>query len=422
MPPTRIRDRKDHRAAPAIALLGGALLLAGLVLGRAEGAEIGPEEDFCAALEGLNPGDELALRPGDYRAGCVVRRGGTAGAPVVIRSAEPDQPAHLVHPGGDINVLTIRASDVVVRGLRFGPTGGDHDGVRVISGHRIVVEDCQFTGMGGIAVVANHTSVRGLTVRRNAITGSRSTAMYFGCHDGVACNVTGLVIEGNHIRGVTAPSPQIGYGIQVKLNSSASIRNNVITETKGPGIMVYGSRDLLATSLVERNFVRGSRTSSGIVVGGGPVLVRNNISAWNVEAGIGLENYARRGLLRGVVVVHNTVYANILGGIMAPEEGPLEATVLNNAVHARAGTPPLPAPRPGLRMTGNVDCTWGPCFANADALDFSPFTGSILVSRGLGRAEPIVPTDDFFGTARGTLPTIGAVDQPKGPVHLGATP
>jgi hypothetical protein len=404
------------------ALVMGALLTAGLALSGVEGAEIGPETDLCAALEGLQPGEELTLRAGDYRAGCVIRRGGTPGAPVVIRSAEPDQPARLVHPGGEVNVLNIRASDVIVRGLHFGPTASDIDGVRIISGHRIIVEDCRFTRMGGIAVVANHTSVRNLTVRRNVIRDSGATAMYFGCHDGLACSVTGLIVEGNHIRGVTAASPQVGYGVQVKLNSAAIIRDNVILETKGPGIMVYGSGDLVTVSLVERNFVSGSRTSSGIVVGGGPVVIRNNVSGWNVEAGVSLENYARRRLLRAIVVVHNSVYANQEGGIMAPDQGPVEATIHNNAIHARAGTLPLPPQRPGLRMTGNVDCSWAPCFANADALDFSPFPGSILVGRGLAPPEPIVPGDDFFGARRGAPPTIGAVDQPTGPVRLGVKP
>ena len=395
--------------------------MAGPLPGAVEGAEIGPETDLCATIEGLQPGEELALLPGDYRAGCVIRRGGAPGAPIVIRSADPDRPAHLAQTR-DVNVLNIRASDIIIRGLHFGPTATDIDGVRIISGHRITVEDCRFTGMGGIAVVANHTSVRNLTVRRNVIRDSLATAMYFGCHDGLACTVTGLIIEGNHIRGVTAPRPQIGYGLQVKLNSAAIVRDNVILETKGPGIMIYGSRDLITTSLVERNFVTGSRTSSGIVVGGGPVEVRNNISGWNVEAGVALENYARRGLLRAVVVVHNSVYANQQGGITAPDQGPVEATILNNAIHARAGTPPLPPERPGLRMTGNVDCTWAPCFANADALDFSPFAGSILVGRGLGPAEAIVPGDDFFGTRRRAPATIGAVDQPAGAVRVGVKP
>jgi hypothetical protein len=120
-------------------------------------------------------------------------------------------------------------------------------------------------------------------------------------------------------------------------------------------------------------------------------------------------------------VAHNTVYANFAGGITIPERGPVEAALVNNAVHARAGTAALPAARPGLRLTGNVDCSFSLCFANPDALDFSPFTGSILVGRGLG-VDSSAPRDDFFGTRRGELPTIGAVEQPHGPIRLGVKP
>ena len=397
----------------------GIALLIGAGLSSLEAAEIGPDTDLCRALDALQPGEELLLGPGDYPAGCSLRRGGTRGAPVVIRSADAQRPARLVSRGQGRNLLEIHASDVVIRELHFGTN--ETDGVRVISGHRVVVEDCQFSHIAGIAVVANHTSILGLTVRRNAILDSGATAMYFGCHDGLGCTVSGLLIEGNFIQGVSAVGQQIGYGMQVKLNSSAIIRDNVVLDTKGPGIMVYGSRDLVATSTVERNFVRGSRTSSGIVVGGGPVLVRNNVSGWNAEAGIGLENYGGRGLLRAIVLVHNSVYANLGGGIVAPERGPIEAALVNNAVHARAGTPALPAARSGLRLSGNVDCSFALCFANPDALDFSPFTGSILVGRGL-RADPMVPREDFFGARRGEVPTIGAVEQPNGPIRLGVRP
>jgi hypothetical protein len=388
----------------------------------AAGLEIGPDVDLCAALSQVQPGEELLLQPGEYRGGCVIRRGGLPGAPVVIRAADPDRRPHLTRPGQAVNMLEIRASDITIRELEFGPTVTGADGVRIIFGNRVTVEDCHFTQMGGIAVVANHTSVRGLTVRRNVITDSNATGMYFGCHDGNTCTVTDLRVEGNYIRGVTAPNPEIGYGLEVKLNSSGIIRDNVIVDTKGPGIMVYGSRDLVTESVVERNFVRGSRTSSGIVVGGGPTVVRNNVSGWNVEAGIGLENYGRRGLLRGIVVVHNSVYNNAQGGIMRPDQGPLDASILNNAAHARAGTPALPSPRAGLRLVGNVNCSWVPCFANPESFDFSPFPGSLLGGPSVPRAEDSVPTDDFFGSPRHFPPTIGAIQQPSGPIHLGIKP
>ena len=383
--------------------------------------EIGPESDLCGVLRKAEPGAEIVLQPGDYRAGCVLRRGGMPQRPVVIRAADPERPPRLSHPGL-VNMLEIRASDIVIRGLAFGPTAADADGVRIITGDRITVEDCQFTQLGGIAVVANHASARGLTVRRNVIANSAATALYFGCHDGISCSVTGLSVVGNQIKGVTAPNSEIGYGLEVKLNSSAVIRDNIIIDTKGPGIMVYGSRDLTTVSIVERNFVRGSRTSSGIVVGGGPVVVRNNVSAWNFEAGVGLENYARRGLLRGVAVTHNTVYANGEGGIMAPSSGVLDVVLRNNAGAGRGSTPVFPAGRLGLQMTGNLNCTWLQCFANPEGLDFSPGPGSPLRGLGLPRAQDGVPADDFFGARRGVPPAIGAIERPTRPIRLDGRP
>ena len=181
--------------------------------------------------------------------------------------------------------------------------------------------------------------------------------------------------------------------------------------------MVYGSRDLLTVSVVERNFVRGSRTSSGLVVGGGPVVVRNNVSGWNAEAGIGLENYGRRGLLRGIAVTHNTVYGNGEGGIMVPPTGSLDAALRNNAGHGRAGAPAFPAARPGLRLSGNLDCTWLQCFADPEGLDFSPFAGSLLRGLALPRALDGVPADDFFGAPRGIPPAIGAIERPARPIQ-----
>jgi hypothetical protein len=399
-----------------------AALIVGGTASAAPAAEISPDADLCAALEALGPGEELVLQPGDYRAGCVVRRGGLPRAPIVIRGADPERRPRLTADGRSANLLQIRAGDLVLRGLDFGP-GGDADGVRIIYGNRVTVEDCRFLRLGGIAVVANHTSIDGLTVRRNQILESNATGMYFGCHDGLRCTVTRLVVEHNYINGVKAPPGEIGYGLEVKLNSTGTIRDNVVVNTKGPGIMVYGSRDLIGVSTIERNFVSGSAASSGIVIGGGPALVRNNVAVGNVDAGIGLENYGRRGLLRAISVVHNSVYSNLAGGIAAPEQGPVEAVLIGNAVHARAGTPALPSPRMGVRLAGNVDCTWVPCFTSPEALNFSPYPGSVLVGSSVPRAaDGLGPSDDFFGARRGLLPTVGAIERASGPIHLGVKP
>jgi hypothetical protein len=315
--------------------------------------------------------------------------------------------------------VDIKADHVTIRSLAFGPTAPGVDGIRVFARAGVTVADCEFDGLGGIAVAANHVSITGLLVLGNVISNSGSTGMYFGCHDGVECVVSELRVEDNFIQHINAADPEIGYGVQVKLNSAGVIRNNVVVDTKGPGIMVYGSRDGLRASIVERNVVMGSRTSSGILVAGGPVTVRNNVVLLNRDDGIGLEDYGGRGLLRSIIVAHNTVYKNTGTGILVPEGRPLrDVKIRSNAVQARAGTVALPGPRPEIDLMGNVDCTWAPCFVDPDRLDFSPLRGSLLSVPGSMRPGPWLPPDDLFGVPRGPLPTVGAVERRAKPIRL----
>lgn len=393
------------------------------VSGPASAAEIGPSDDFCSAANALAPGEELVLRPGDYQGPCTLVRGGLHGSPVVIRAADLKQRPRLVYRGRDVNVLDVKGNHVTVRGLSIGPTAPDVDGIRVFSATDVVIEDCEFDGIGGVAVAATHNSVTGLVVRRNVITNSESTAMYFGCHDGFTCIISGLVVEGNFIRTVRAANPEIGYGIQVKLNSAAIVRDNVILHTKGPGIMVYGSRNLLSRSVVERNLVMGSQTSAGIVVGGGPAALRNNILLLNHDAGIALEDYHSRGLLRSIVVSHNTLYKNAVGGVTAPDGVPVrDVAIINNAVQTIQGAPIVPRGRADVDLAGNVDCTWSLCFANPEAIDFSPGSGSLLLAPGSMRGLDSVPPDDYFGTKRSLPPVVGAIQKAAGPIRLGLKP
>jgi len=377
--------------------------------------EIGPGTDWCARVHALPPGEELVLRPGDYDGPCTIRRGGSPGLPLVIRAKDLREPPRIVYEGVTGNVLNIYASHLVIRGLQFGPTLGDVDAIRLYEGSDVTIEDSRFIGVGGIAVVATHSSVRSIVVRGNEVTRSGSTAMYFGCHDGVWCAATDIVLEHNYVHDVDARDPEIGYGIQVKLNSTAIVRDNVVVNTKGPGIMIYGATDASRVSVVERNFVAGSRTSSGILVGGGPAIVRNNVAIGSAEAGIALQDYAKREILRGIAVVHNTVYGNAKGGIVVPPDARVEATLLNNAVHAGPAATPFPVGRVGVLSLGNVDCGRAACFLRPDSWDFSP-----LASRpGQMLGVSLMPVDDYFGRRRGMPGTVGAIEPPGGQVAPG---
>lgn len=314
-------------------------------------SDVAPGDDWRRRLDDLLPGHELALAPGEYVGGIVITRGGAPGAPVVIRALDPRHPPRLGPSPGCGYVVDVRADDVVIRGLHFSPTSAGLHAVILRGASRVTVEDCGFEGIGGLAIVET-MDARTVVVRRNRIRRSSTTALYFGCHSG-SCSVTDLLIEDNHIHGVSAPWRGIGYGIQVKLNSCATIRRNVVVDTKGPGIMIYGAQDLALVSLVEGNFAAASRRSSGIVVGGGPVIVRDNVVVGHSDAGIALEDYGGRGLLRSVEVSRNTVHGNRRGGIRV--RGVVaDAAIEDNRVYAPRGTPALPSGQPGIRLAGNV--------------------------------------------------------------------
>ena len=386
---------------------------------RLAAREIGPEVNLCAEINSLEPGEILILRAGDYRGPCRIRRGGSASAPIAIEAQSLTDRPRIVYEGQSSNVFEIEADHVALRGLKIGPTKKNIDGVRIRAHAGVTIEDCEFSQLGGIAIAATQTSVRGLTVTRNVITDSAATAMYFGCHDGVNCQISDLLVERNFIHHVDAPEPEIGYGIQVKLNSTGIIRDNVIADTKGPAIMAYGSLESTQSSVIERNYVTSSRTSSGILIGGGPALVQNNITSFNFEAGIALQDYANRGLLRKIIVSNNTSFKNGRGEFLIPSAAKLAEVVLTkNAAAATENHRAFPSMQGGLMLRQNADCTRTDCFADPLAANFSPLPSSPLMASG-AVPDTALPHDDYFGRRRSDATTAGALEFSAPPIKLG---
>jgi hypothetical protein len=393
------------------------LLIVGFYPPKTAAREIAPGNNYCQEINDPESGNDLVLEPGEYKGPCKILRGGEVGDPMIIRALDSSNPPRIHYDGSHGNVFEIYAGNITIKGLEFGPTKREVDGIRIFSGHSIIIENCKFSNMGGIAVVANHSSARKVTVRQNEIMNSRSTAMYFGCHD-ASCVMSDLLIEKNFIRGVSATDPQIGYGIQFKLNSSGIVRDNVIIDSKGPGIMVYGATDSSVISIVERNFVSGSRTSAGIVVGGGPARVWNNIVVSNREGGISLEDYANRGLLKGIVVAHNTAYNNKDGGILVRAEGSVEATLAFNAIASPKEVSNISARQTGIRMFENGDCSSVNCFVNPEENNFTPLDNPPVLQTKKRDNLKSRPVDDYFGRRRSAHPAIGAIEPPGGVIRM----
>jgi len=75
--------------------------------------EIGPGADWCMAANSLMPGEELRLRPGDYRGPCTLRSGGNDDAPAVISGVPDAERPRIVYESDTDNVVNVYA-------------GGDH--------------------------------------------------------------------------------------------------------------------------------------------------------------------------------------------------------------------------------------------------------------------------------------------------------
>lgn len=386
---------------------------------RVAATQIGPDGEFCRTINDPASGQEIILLPGDYRGPCVIRRGGTRERPLIIRGKRDEGRPRVVYEGQSANVLEIHGDHVVVRGLVLGPTRRNVDGVRIFANYGITIEDCEFSRLGGIAIAATRTSVDGLIVRRNVVTNSAATAMYFGCHDGIECLVSNLIVEQNFIHRVDAIDSEVGYGIQFKLNSSGVIRDNVIVDTKGPGIMVYGSTDPSSPNVIERNFVTGSRQSSGVLIGGGPAQVRNNIVSRNFLGGVTLQDYANHGLLRKIAVVNNTAFKNNYGEFVVPSQGKFsQISFTMNAAVSSEGTKVFPRRQTGVDSRQNIDCTTSACFTDPLSLNFSPLPAS-PVYRVQSLKHASLPLDDYYGRSRKQKPIAGAVAFAAPPIKFG---
>ena len=356
--------------------------------------QIAPGEDWCSAANSAAPGDEIVLNAGEHDGPCVLRASG-----VTVRG-DGSLP-HIVYPGVNSNVIDVEASDVTLAGLWIGPTQPNIDGVKVKSGNDVHITGCLFDQVGGISISANSSDSTGTQIVDNHFDDLQATGIYLGCHDG-SCRAADFLIADNLIDGVV--SSGVGYGIETKLNSYGVIRDNVIHDTQGPGIEVFGSEDLGAVTVVEQNYVVGSTNNGALEIGGGPALVRNNIVVGGNAGGIYAYDYGGRGLQREVQILGNTVIGTVGEAIRVSSwEGGVGLVIANNAAWQESGAgPALPADISGVDMTTNTACEPG-CWEDASATNFNPASLSPGTS---GYDMPV----DFCGTTRADPPMQGAVE------------
>jgi parallel beta-helix repeat protein len=284
------------------------------------------------------------------------------------------------------------------------------DGIRIRGTHDDVIEENLFQSIGGVGVPNNDGgSTPRITIRNNVFNNGQSTVIYLGCHDGATCHSPDALVEGNLINGAQ-PGDGVGSGVQIKLNSYATVRDNTIYNTTGAGIIIYGSSEGDPASVVEGNYVEGAQQDAGINTSGGPVIVRNNIVVGNANFGIWAQDYNGRNLQTNVWFVENTVLNNQGGGISVQNWQSGRGNILAyNAITPLSGTSAFSGG--SGTVIGNVTCSPATvCFdqPTAEPFDLWPLNGGPLIGAAAGATGPSRPFDDFMGVLRPAAADAGA--------------
>ena len=377
---------------------------------------ISPSDAWCNVINQAAPGTEVVFAPGQYSTTCSITVRGTAAAPVVVRS-EVEGQAAFTYGGTTSNVLEVRgAAYLTIRGFAFGPTQRGVDGIRLHQVNNILIERNTFTRMGGVSIPANDTgtTIPGLIIRDNRLIDLQTTGIYLGCHEG-NCKVQDAVVERNFINGVV--SPGTGYGVEIKLNSYATLRDNTVYNPQGPGLMVYGSNQGDPPSIVEGNYIEGSRNEGGVVVGGGPAIVRNNVLVNNARGGVSVQNYGGRNLLTNIQIVGNTMIRNTQGGVDTAWAAGTGNVIAYNAILLSSGTTMFSPTNPPGTIVGNVNCT-STCFVQVASAPYNISPRGPLLGAMSG-SESFRPADDFMGNARSSSSESGAVSSAAQSVLVG---
>jgi chitodextrinase len=372
-----------------------------------------PSDPWCSRVNTATPGTHIVFAPGTYAAGCRITAVGSPDAPIVLRSQSdtPGTQATFIHAVSAPDPL-LDLQDVahlVLRGFVFAATPPDVEAIRIGPAHDLLVEANAFAGLGGHAFSATAADTQRLTLRDNTFLASGVTPLVFGCPDG-SCRSTDLLLEDNVIDGVTA-----GPGLTLALNSSAIVRRNTIAATHGPGVLVAGSALPTAPTLIEQNYIEGALTDAGVLLSGGPALVRNNALVANALGGLRAVNPSAPHLQQHIWLVHNTLLDNATAGISVADWAPgADNVIAFNAIRPLSGTPVLRPTAPSATVLGNFTCTpAGSCFVQATTAPYDLTPGLLSPLRDAAGAglEPWRPVDDFFGLPRGAVADVGAFER-----------
>jgi parallel beta helix pectate lyase-like protein len=222
---------------------------------RGDGTPRAPVKTITELMSRLSPGQTGCLAAGQtFTEAARITKSGAPGRPVRLRGNGS------VLKGG----IAIRASDVVVGGVRIRGLGERRRGVVVVQGERVAV-------------------------LRSDITAT-DIVRWTPCI--LVDGASGTTIDGNTIHECTKATSRsvAAQGIYVVNSTGTTIANNIVARTSGEGIALSGARRVS----VVRNHVYGNTNGVYLRPGTTQAMVANNVIAYsgryNVHGGGGSAN------------------------------------------------------------------------------------------------------------------------------------
>ena len=377
----------------------------------------------------LAPGDTVILGEGVYSTSSRLSFGhvGTAEQPIVIRAAEGAN-VTFTRPNALQNVINIEGAQYMTlqgvtvtggsSGIRIGQAGGRQAKFITLDGNRI-------HGVNGVGVTANYpgNTYEGMHFLNNEIfnTAGEGEGFYLGGNNNSAQFFNGI-IERNYIHHLNGPTVTQGDGIELKDGSYNNIvRDNVIHDTKYPGILVYGVEEQGGRNVIERNVIWNSGDHA--IQAAADAIIRNNIIF--SSAGNGIHSQNHQGAIPGNLTIENNTIRTSGNAIHVSSptggaySGPIE--IANNALYP-AGSLAINLPSTAnTNIAGNMGTgfsTGGLAstqfnnsgnllsdFVNFAARNAFPALGSKLIGAGVASLQP---GDDFNLTSRSGSADAGA--------------
>lgn len=331
----------------------------------------GPDDDWCAVIDGARGDDIVMLEPGVYTGPCdLVAKLGNPPDPgelTIVESIDPTDPATFVAGDADY-VLRIDGVAMMLLQLAFADLPDGVDAVRVGDIEHGWVRYCWFDDVAGVAVrqvgVSPRVWVTDSEFHRVGV------ATDLGCDGGCPVDdlqiVENLVVDG-------------GVGHHIGAGSSALVSDEVVYGVT-TGVVLDGGGGTTIDGVIVRatevgvDIADGPAQISASVVSGAPSIAADGVDDVVVTGSTlgGAPSLTGWGAGRGLALTGSAVWGEL------PDLG-------------------------GADVDGTVACDEA-CFVDPAADDWYPSPGSPLLGAGAAGGP------DWCGRPRGEPPTAGAFE------------